>query len=76
LGLNENDVRNGDWQAWRRYVIEALSDIREEQKETQKSINKLAVELAVLKVKAGFWGSVAGVVVAAGALLIDHFARG
>lgn len=56
-------------------MIEALAAIKSDQEELQRSITKISVELAVLKVKAGFWGSVAGVLVGGTAILIDYFIR-
>lgn len=73
--MNDSELKNGDWQNWRRYVIETLEAIRTEQRETQKAFTKLSVELAVLKVKSGLWGSIAGVVTAMVVILADYFIR-
>jgi hypothetical protein len=68
----QDEITNGDWQSWRRYVLKALEDIREEQRKHGKLLEDLKLELAVLKVKAGFWGSLAGVATATIVLVIDY----
>jgi hypothetical protein len=56
-------------------VLKALEDIHEENGRRAKVIEELKLELAVLKVKAGFWGSLAGIATAGGVLLVDYFMR-
>ncbi len=72
---DEDIAVNGDWLSWRRYVVQALVDVRSEQRNTQETINKLRVELAVLKVKSGLWGSLAGVIAAAAVILFDYLLK-
>jgi hypothetical protein len=66
-----HDEENGDWQSWRRYVIETLRAIHQEQRNQGERIEALRVELAVLKVKAGFWGALAGVLTAVAVVIGD-----
>ena len=75
MAYNEEYEHNGDWDSWRRYVIETLRTMHEEQKQLEEDLARLNVELQVLSVKAGLWGSLAGVIVGAVMLVADYFLR-
>lgn len=73
--MPDESFTNGEWRDWRRYIIEALEDIRKEQKIQITRIDTLRVDLAVLKVKAGLWGSLAGVIATIVVVGLDYLIR-
>jgi len=43
-------------------ILDMLIDLREQQRSTDENVDLLRVDVAGLKVKAGIWGAVAGLV--------------
>jgi len=43
-------------------ILDMLIDLREQQRSTDEKVDLLRVDVAGLKVKAGIWGAVAGLV--------------
>lgn len=54
-----SDVTNG-WSAYQRMVLSKLDEMAEDIKEIQREQGRQSVEIAMLKVKAGMWGALAG----------------
>lgn len=54
-------TENG-WSAYEKLVMSELSDLKGEMVELHKEVTLLRIDLATLKVKAGVWGGVAGLV--------------
>lgn len=72
--MTPNTTGNG-WDEWRRHVLLEMDRLGKacETHNTQLGEIKAAVE--ALKVKAGTWGAVAGLVTALGAWLLRSFAN-
>ncbi len=66
---NEKNSPNG-WNEWAKYVLKELERLNEGQKETNDQMQLLRTDVAMLKVKAGIWGAVAGSIPAIGTLII------
>lgn len=70
-----------NWSEWREYVLHSLERIEESGKATSaevqairaKDIAALKLEIALLKVKSGFWGAVGGAIPVAALLLLEYF---
>jgi hypothetical protein len=67
---------NGDWTQWRRLVLDKLETLESGQNEFRESIGAIKTDLAVQKVKAGMWGTVAGACTAALGYFADHWISG
>lgn len=75
-------IPDGDgWPEWRRHVLAELKRANDEREQERNEIatlrtemanawSKVSIEISALKVKAGLWGAVAGVVVVIGTLLV------
>lgn len=61
---------SGTWVEYQKLVLKALEDLDESQKELQKSMNSVKVDIAMLQVKSGMWGLVGGILVAVAAALL------
>lgn len=62
------DERNG-WHEWGRHVLKELERLNECYENQQKAAQATQVEIAMLKVKAGVWGLLAGAIPATIALI-------
>lgn len=56
--------QNG-WSAYEKLVLSKLEALEQGLAETQEAVVLVRVDVATLKVKAGIWGAVAGVIPAA-----------
>ncbi len=61
-------VHNG-WTDWSRYVLKELERLSGGQEKMVERMGEMTTEIATLKVKAGVWGAVAGLIPAAAALI-------
>jgi len=56
------------WQKWSKFVLEELKRLNKNYEELTKKVNdeltELKTEVAILKVKAGIWGLIGGVITA------------
>lgn len=52
----------GDWNEWRELVLSELHDLKEGQTRLENGQVLLRIDVAKLKVKAGLWGGLAGLV--------------
>jgi hypothetical protein len=50
------------WSAYQRMVLSKLDEMSEDIKEIQREQGRQSIDIAMLKVKAGLWGAVAGLV--------------
>jgi hypothetical protein len=56
--MTENETRHGnDWPHWSTYVRKGIEENKETYKELRTELNKVVIEIAVLKVKVAFWGA-------------------
>ncbi len=67
---SSSNGRNGSWLEYARLVLSELSRLQEELDKTnsrltttrEKDIPNILTEIATLKVKAAFWGAIAGAI--------------
>lgn len=79
------DYENGDWKQWKNLVLQNLEELKKQQKETTEDIHKLQIDLyeklntmispiqrevTILKVKAGMYGAIVGLIVSTVVTLI------
>ncbi len=57
-----NEPVKNNWNEWRNYILKAIDKSTDNQKEIYKQLDHIRVEIAQLKVKAGIWGLIGGVV--------------
>lgn len=50
------------WNEWSKYVLEELKRINGCYVEIDKKVDKISIDIATLKVKAGIWGLIGGAV--------------
>lgn len=50
------------WQQWSKHILSELRRLNEHYVEMSNRLNEVAVEIAALKVKAGTWGLVGGMI--------------
>lgn len=56
---------DGDWSQWRRLVLAALEDTKDELEATRNKLQALETKLSVLEAKLVIWGAIGGVISAA-----------
>jgi hypothetical protein len=54
---------SGDWKEWSRHVLAELQRLNEKLEQTRQEVHDIRVQVALLQVKAGVWGAVAGAVI-------------
>lgn len=57
------------WDEWGRHVLKELERLNECFEKQQKQIQSMAADIAVLKIKSGVWGFMAGGIPAVGVLI-------
>ena len=57
-------MNNGtnDWIKQEKFVLEGMGHLRENQKEIFGKLDTIIVDIATLKVKAGIWGLIGGMI--------------
>ena len=63
-----SDDSNG-WKEWSKHVLAELKRLNECYEKLDESIQGMKIDLAMLKVKSGIWGAIAGFVPSAAALI-------
>lgn len=58
--MNGAPSRGNEWGEWSRQMFYEVKEIRDDQKLLTDKVNKLLVEIAVLKVKSSLWGTLGG----------------
>ena len=69
-----NNSTNG-WSKQEKFVLEGMEHLRENQKEIFGKLDTIIVDIATLKVKAGVWGLVGGMI-SVGVMLIVVIVKG
>jgi hypothetical protein len=64
--------KGNDWNEWRKLVLHELETHSSDLKEIRENVSKVKTEIAMLKVKSGLWGAVAGMIPVIILLLINH----
>lgn len=73
-----NTPRPEDWSEYRRLILQELErlnmlahDLSDEIRDIRnKDLSQVRIDIAMLQVKAGVWGAVAGAVIALGAIFL------
>ncbi len=63
------DIENNGFEKWGRYILLELERQAKCIEDNRKDIHKNAINVAVLQVKSGIWGFLAGLIPGIGALL-------
>jgi len=69
-GTDHNPGNPDDWGAWSNYVLKELEDLNERYKEISDKIERILVDIGTLKVKAGVWGLLGGLLPATVMLIV------
>ena len=64
-----NEPTTNDWMEYRQYIVRKLEEQSAELTEIRDQVTLMRIDLAMLKVRAGAWGALAGAIPAAIALL-------
>ncbi len=65
-------TEHNSWAEWSKYVLKELERNNNDHESMSDKLDKIAVEIAMLKVKSGLWGTIGGLVSAAVFLLISY----
>ena len=57
------------WEQWSKYVLKELERLNKCYQDIEADLQDIKVEIAMLKVKSGIWGAIAGAIPAIGALV-------
>ena len=60
------------WKEWENHVLAELVDLKKGNYHILEKLSRLEIEIAVLKIKAGVWGSLAGLSAALVAIIIRY----
>ena len=60
-GVKMPDEGNG-WSEYQKLVLSDLHDLKQSNKEARETMSRVGAEIAALKVKAGIWGGLAGLI--------------
>lgn len=63
-----SEETNG-WIEWRKYVLKELERLNDCYEEQNKLFQQVQVEIAMLRIKSGIWGLIAGLIPATGLLI-------
>lgn len=66
-----NKIATNGWEVWSKHVITELERLNNCYEKLDDKIDKLVVDVAMLKVKAGAWGGVTGLIVALSSFFIS-----
>ncbi len=66
---------DGGWDEYRRLVVDTLERLERKTEDLKKSVDVANINIAMLKVKAGVWGALSGLMTAAAAVLIAKFIK-
>jgi len=60
------------WVVWSNHVLNELKRLNEAQESLNKDIKNISIDIATLKVKAGVWGVLGGLVPAAIVIIMNY----
>jgi hypothetical protein len=63
------------WREWSRYVLKQLESLQEHNEKMSAQIDELRLELAVSKLKSGFWGAISGIATTVTVIGIEYLRR-
>lgn len=64
-------MERDDWASYQKLVLSDISKLDDSMNEVKKTISSIMVEIGMLKVKAGIWGIVGGIVSGIGAAVVS-----
>lgn len=68
--MNYPDDEGNGWKLWSKHVLIELERLNKKCENIESKLNRMSLDIAMLKIKAGIWGAVAGAVPVAIALLV------
>jgi len=63
-------LENNGWNEWSRHVLSELERLSENYEKMNEKLGTIKSEIAMLKVKAGVWGGIAGVLFVVSTLIV------
>ncbi len=66
---------DGGWDEYRRLVVDTLDRLDHNIGDLKKSVDVANINIAMLKVKAGFWGALGGLMAGLAAYLMAKFGK-
>lgn len=66
------DLTGGGWEAWQRHVLSELKRLSQSSEDMAKTQTDIRLEIERLKLKARFWGALAGAIPSAVLLLLQY----
>jgi hypothetical protein len=66
---------NDGWNEWSRHVLKELERMNARQDRMDDRLGRIETEIATLKVQAGLWGAVAGIIPAIGVAIFHMMAQ-
>lgn len=67
--MHPND--NNGWEQWSKHILIELKRLNTNDENLEEKINKVLIEIAMLKVKSGIWGLMGGAIPVFIILIID-----
>ena len=68
--IREREIsEENSWQIWGKYILKELERLNATQEKIDTRLNKIERDIVALKMRAGIWGLIAGMIPAIGALL-------
>ncbi len=64
---------NGDWPEWSRFILAELKRLNEVQEKIDTKLQKVTIDIAMLKVKSGVWGMMGGLIPIIIVLVIEKY---
>ena len=64
------ETKINGWETWGKHVIMELEANSKEHEQIMDDLSTIKVELAMLKIKSGIWGAMAGMIPAAIAIIV------
>lgn len=68
------DEDNG-WSEWRRHVLNELGRLEDHHRFMNQQLQKILIEVAMLKVKSGVWGLMGGLIPVVVAAMVAYLAK-
>lgn len=70
------DEHGNGWKEWSKYVLKELERLNTCYASTDRRLQQISVDIAMLKVKAGLWGAMGGALPVAITLAVIYLKKG